>query len=215
VHDVNGKIAKAVKENFGLKNLPKRNKKPRSFLIQSFEQFKTAKTLLTILMLCGAICGYAQETPPFAASTKTWTFGDLTWSDAIHVPACNKASFTKDNDNPQCRSYTGSGKTWYYYNWAYVNENAATLCPLPWRVPSLSDINSLVSNTDRSTLFTLWGVGGKAFGNTFEGESTTGYLWSTTVNNRTTAYMFYYGSNYRYMSYYDMRYGYQVRCVID
>jgi hypothetical protein len=43
------------------------------------------KTLtITIIMLCGIVCGYTQNTPLHAASIRTWNFGNLTWSDAIH-----------------------------------------------------------------------------------------------------------------------------------
>ena len=94
------------------------------------------KTIVTIIMLCGVLGGYAQTTPPYAASTKTWTFGEQTWSDAIHIPECNKSSFTERYYETQCRSYTQGANTWYYYNWLYVNKHAARLCHSPWRVPS-------------------------------------------------------------------------------
>jgi hypothetical protein len=47
------------------------------------------KTIFVLIMLCGICYGYAQ-TPPYAASTKTWQFGEQLWSDAIHEPLCNK-----------------------------------------------------------------------------------------------------------------------------
>lgn len=85
------------------------------------------------------------STPPLAASTKTWTFCGLTWSDMIEVPNCRKASFTT-NGSPDCRYLTTPNNTitCYYYNWHYVVRYAETLCPYPWRVPTLEDVPDLV-----------------------------------------------------------------------
>jgi hypothetical protein len=70
---------------------------------------KKMKKSLTIIMLCGFISCYAQNTPPYAASAQTWTFGNQTWSDAIHMPGCNKESLI-DLYDPDCCSYTTDGK---------------------------------------------------------------------------------------------------------
>jgi hypothetical protein len=80
------------------------------------------KTILTILMLCGVCCSYAQDRPPHAASDQTWVFGNQTWSDIIQMPGCNKVTFEISDDSPQCRSRrTILGETRYYYNWKYVS----------------------------------------------------------------------------------------------
>jgi uncharacterized protein (TIGR02145 family) len=114
--------------------------------------YKIMKNFLPILMLCGVMSGCAQVTPPHAASTKTWVIespdGSIkqTWSDAIHIPACNKEDFdggTEDSPKADCRSYTFEGRTCYYYSWTYVDGYADKLCPTPWRVPSSSDFVSL------------------------------------------------------------------------
>jgi hypothetical protein len=102
------------------------------------------------------------STPPYAASTQTWVFGDQTWSDAIQIPACNKASFTESYTKPHCRSYTTEGKTYYYYNWPYVNVNAATLCPSPWRIPTIHDFKALMNNASPNVLNSAWCHGGLA-----------------------------------------------------
>jgi uncharacterized protein (TIGR02145 family) len=157
----------------------------------------------------------ALTTPPDAASTQTWVFGDQTWSDAIQIPDCDKSNFTNSYTEPHCRSYTGSGNTWYYYNWAYVNANVATLCPSPWRVPSQSDFNTLVNNTTHSTLISDWGYGGYATDDYVFVVNADGYYWSSTVYSSNTNYAYslaytwsdlgvYYGSKYD---------GLQVRCV--
>jgi uncharacterized protein (TIGR02145 family) len=102
------------------------------------------------LLLLFAACSkdnYPQDsdTPPHAASDKTWVIesadGSIkqTWSDAIQIPECNKEDYDGGNwDAPKadCRSYTHEGNTYYYYSWPYVVANLSLLCPSPWRVPT-------------------------------------------------------------------------------
>jgi hypothetical protein len=52
--------------------------------------FKAAYWYCLLLL---PLAGYAQTTPRYAASTQTWTFGEQIWSDAIHIPECNKTDF--------------------------------------------------------------------------------------------------------------------------
>jgi hypothetical protein len=105
------------------------------------------KKLLTILMLCGVCYGYAQKTPPHAASTRTWVIKangvTQTWSDHIDLPACNKARFEASSTRADCRNNPGYH---YLYSWLYVKQNAATLCPSPWRVPTVDDFEIVVAN---------------------------------------------------------------------
>jgi hypothetical protein len=174
------------------------------------------KKLLTIIMFCGGCYGYAQKTPPHAASTQAWTFGNssLMWSDAIHVPECNKETFEESLTKPQCRSYTSGTSTWYYYNWLYVNANAATLCPQPWRVPTRSDFDALVGVTTSSALADAWVYGGAASGGSMSNPSFA-YYWSSTVYPSDTNfayYLLYYSGNLNVIAY-NKYYGFQVRCV--
>jgi hypothetical protein len=177
---------------------------------------KTMKKTLTIIMLLGAMCGYAQDFPPCAASSQTWTFGDLTWSDAIHVPECGEETFGYNYTAPQCRNYSDDRNTFYYYNWAYVDTNKTMLCPSPWRMPTEQDFNTLASDTTYSDLVDAWGYGGYAHDGFVTTVSTYAYYWSSTVYSSDTnhAYYLYYSSdglgvdNYR-----AKRYGFRVRCV--
>jgi hypothetical protein len=75
------------------------------------QKIKNYEKKITIIMLCGVISGYAQNTPRYAASTTTWKYGEQTWSDAIQVPECDKEDF-EASSTPQCRSYTKDGTTW-------------------------------------------------------------------------------------------------------
>jgi uncharacterized protein (TIGR02145 family) len=157
----------------------------------------------------------ALTTPPYAASTQTWVFGDQTWSDAIHIPDCNKSSFTNSYTDPHCRSYTLGENTWYYYNWAYVSQKVVALCPSPWRVPSQSDFITLVSNTNYSTLISDWGYGGYCnSGGTLANQGSGAYYWSSSEIDSSYAYTLYYLSSYVYPQIYgNKNYGQQVRCV--
>jgi hypothetical protein len=154
----------------------------------------------------------ALTTPPHAASPNTWTFGEQTWSDAIQIPECNKSSFTDSYTEPQCRSYTENGKTWYFYNWSYVCTNEVTLCPTPWRVPSRSDFQILVGNTPIAMLRTAWGEGGWCLSNRVDigGDQ---QLWSTTVYDGTTAYSIYQMYGEYQVARLNRDSGIQVRCV--
>jgi hypothetical protein len=162
-----------------------------------------------------AVSGYAQDTPPYAASTHTWVFGEQTWSDVIHMPRCNKEDFTNSYTSLQCRSYTEGGNTWYYYNWAYVDANKDALCPSPWRVPSRSDMDALMSATNYSTLIGVWGYGGYALDNFISDENSYTYYWSSTKGSRNInfAYYLFYCNDSLLVLVYDKRLGYQVRCV--
>jgi hypothetical protein len=144
------------------------------------------KTILTIIILCGVCCGYAQNTPRYAASTKTWRIGNQTWSDAIQIPACNREYFEDSVDAPQCRSYTDNeGKTYYYYNLSYVEDNEAKLCPSPWRIPTKSDFETLVNNANKTRLITAWGYGGRAASSSVLNVDSQANYWSTTWEHVT------------------------------
>jgi uncharacterized protein (TIGR02145 family) len=161
------------------------------------------KKILTIIMFCGIIGGYAQNTPPYAASTQTWVIegNDIsqTWSDHINVPACDKTNFnggTTEAPRADCRNNPGY---YYLYSWSYVNENAATLCPAPWRVPTKDDFIALDKalggtgdTTEKNVLqaskySTVWGgvYGGFADRSSVNFAGSLAYYWSAVVNNST------------------------------
>jgi uncharacterized protein (TIGR02145 family) len=165
----------------------------------------------------------AIPTPPYAASAQTWTFGTstLTWSDAIHIPDCNKESFEDSYDEPQCRSYTYEGKTYYYYNWPYVDTNKSALCPDPWRVPTKDDFAALVetlggdTQVARDALSTAWGYGGRSNASSMDNETTYGSHRSSeeSRNGRSRAYRLYNNSGNLFVSNYYKYDGSIVWCV--
>jgi uncharacterized protein (TIGR02145 family) len=170
-------------------------------------------------MLTQQVAVVQQAVSFYAASAQTWTFGAHTWSDAIQMPECDKTSFEESYTDPHCRSYTEGANTWYYYNWAYVTANAAALCPSPWRVPTQSDFNTLVStlggNSGWQTLYNAWGYGGYA-SNTSAGDyGFQGRYWSSTQypSDTNDAYFLNYYSGNLYVPHTNKRGGNQVRCV--
>jgi hypothetical protein len=162
------------------------------------------------------------STPPFAASTQTWTFGTQTWSDAIHIPGCRKTDFELSYTEPNCRSFTAGTNTWYYYNWAYVTQNATQLCPDPWSVPDYWHIQQLYAFQYLDGLFVWEGAatGGVVTAKMISDFNIYGEYWTSTT------YESYYLSHaLRVRQYSDARgelvdpthtnhdFGLQVRCV--
>jgi uncharacterized protein (TIGR02145 family) len=182
------------------------------------------KKIVTIIMLCGVMSGYAQSTPPYAASTQTWKFGGQTWSDAIHIPECNRGAFYSRTTEPECRSYTEGFNTWYYYNWTYVNANKNRMCPSPWRVPTHQDFKTLKKNTNYNTIPHAWGFGGRAFGwdwlykNHLPSMDLTGdqaWYWSTDFTDYDMGVSLNYDARNGVRTHWDAPpyTGMQVRCV--
>jgi hypothetical protein len=154
--------------------------------------------------------------PTNAQSNKVWVFNSSTliWSDVIQIPECDKNNFTIAS-TPNCRSYTEDGKTRYYYNWPYVNANAATMCPSPWRVPSREDFVALVAATNATILETAWGYGGTASMMMLSVSSQARY-WSSTEDssNTSNAYSLSYTSDEVNAEASVLKtMGHQVRCV--
>ncbi|MDR1273908.1 MAG: hypothetical protein LBK12_05095 [Odoribacteraceae bacterium] len=175
--------------------------------------------LLKSTCLAGALAfaGCSKEEkvvpPPHAATTQTWSLDGKTWSDAIQMPDCNKESFEESETEPQGRSYRSGGKTYYYYNWAYVNANKNTMCPSPWRVPTRQDFERLYNldmDAHQQATFEEWGLGGYITDGSVHDASSSAYFWSSSAD--AYYYCYFYGDHAENLSYPD---GLQVRCVRD
>jgi hypothetical protein len=153
-----------------------------------------------------------QEPRPFyAASAKVWTY-NVTWSDAIQMPGCNKEA-NIGGDEPQCRSYTYGNRTYYYYNFAYIYAYKDEMCPSPWIAPFAYYYNNLILDPGFNvwTIQAEWGVGGYARG-TGVNNLNEGYYWSANfpLSGKTLA-LHYSGGNAA-MENLDQQYGMQFRC---
>ncbi|MDR2131374.1 MAG: hypothetical protein LBP56_09485 [Odoribacteraceae bacterium] len=120
----------------------------------------------------------AVEFPPRAASTRAWIFGARLWSDIILMPECDKTSFINSTTSLQCRACSDSTGTRYYYNWPYVDQNGARLCPAPWRVPTREDLHYLGTSITTGDLRDSWGGGGFVTGTSVGGNERL-YLWTS------------------------------------
>jgi hypothetical protein len=154
----------------------------------------------------------AAPTNPPAYSTKTWTYGSQIWSDRIvFAPAnCNQTN-SLSTTSYTTAEYKISGER-YYYSWNCALNNATTFCPSPWRMPTRSDFETLVSNTSGGDLKSKWG----AYGNV-EGSSVVwtccGYYWATTDKSTTEAYSLQYDTCCKPVQGATKSSGLQVRCV--
>jgi hypothetical protein len=162
--------------------------------------------------------------PPCAASTQTRVFGPQRWSDrmACGPSNCTSASTMSPNTvNPPAQYIYYSGNGRYYYNWTCVNVAQATMCPYPWRIPTQSDINTLLGNSTPAALISAWGFGGThSVGSTPSAENTHGGYWSSTVypSNTDEAYRLgYFRLDYdaSLLTHSLKGHGYQARCVLD
>jgi hypothetical protein len=161
-----------------------------------------------------AVTQAEHPTPSYAASTKTWEFGNLTWSDAIQIPECNKNAFAESLTQPQCRSYTSGTSTWYYYNWPYVDANKSAMCPSPWRVPAPADFHTLADHATASALISAWDVGGAVTSTSFLHTSSSAYYWSATEYSSQHAYYLFIHNAGRFVPDHGGKYGgFHVRCV--
>jgi hypothetical protein len=152
---------------------------------------KTApKKLLTIaIVLCLAVIYVqAQNTPPHAATTQTWTIGNTIWSDAIYMPACNNQQFPDSRNKAQC--VRDSTNTYTYYNWWYVSENKQLLCPSPWHVPEIDDIKA-INVIPIDIMVGEWKLAGSARQHTVLNMEEMGCYWTATEFAPSEAYKIY------------------------
>jgi uncharacterized protein (TIGR02145 family) len=91
--------------------------------------------------------------PPGAASTQTWVVGSQTWSAPLMKAqtGCTETTDFGSTNPPTSALYRTSGLnsgSGYLYNWKCLSENMnsdddASLCPSPWRVPTMNDFVNL------------------------------------------------------------------------
>jgi uncharacterized protein YjdB len=104
----------------------------------------------------------ASPPPPHAASSDTWQYGNLIWSDRINVAGddCDNKAFAR-SESAAGGTYSDAGVTRYYYNWHYVDTNKESMCPSPWRVPTSDDFGVILTATTGADLTAAWGFGGR------------------------------------------------------
>jgi hypothetical protein len=178
----------------------------------------TAAGCTSAAAAAGTITVYP-PTPPRAASTKTWIYAGLAWSDRISNMSLMGCTSVMEFSTTEytLAEYYGS-----HCSWSCVNVAKNTMCPDSWRVPTLADFEALIaSGPGRETLASEWGVTGDYRGNVYMNTS-YGVYWSSTENelySTTYAYDFYYNNNsaspYIMTNSAEKYRGAAVRCVRD
>jgi hypothetical protein len=152
--------------------------------------------------------------PQYAACTNTWVYGSQTWSCPIRIPSCNKPDFTFSTTSADCIAYTSGTNTFYFYNWPYVNQYATTMCPSPWRMPSRTDVTTLMAQVSYTTLLSAWGGGGCMDAVLLRYNlGGHGRWWTGTGDSGTNAYRLAYSAVEYNITIDGRATGNQVRCV--
>jgi hypothetical protein len=161
------------------------------------------------------VVAYSNSTggPTTAYSTGVIVFGSQSWTDHIvATPAgCANTDILYSSSLPPAQYRVSNGR--YYYNWTCIDSYPTQLCPSPWRVPTSSDVNTLISNTDATTLLGLWGTGGIAIGNTIDNVGQNAYYGVSTELDSDNAYLLRYFSGTLDLDYTQKYRAPQVRCV--
>jgi hypothetical protein len=147
-------------------------------------------------------------------SDKTWKMGNQTWSAPVAADYCEKTTSdggSVGNYRSDCRKHT-EAKYGHLFSWCMVASYAAQLCPSPWRVPTQSDFNALVSKTTYRKLIPRWDYGGYALGSSLHDVNSGAYYWSSTQDYGLMAHLSY-GEGGMHVDYYSRGNGFQVRCV--
>ncbi|MDR1342161.1 MAG: hypothetical protein LBK18_02770 [Prevotellaceae bacterium] len=175
--------------------------------------------------------------PTHAASPTQWTITSAdgtvrqTWSDHINIPACNKTSFsggTAAAPQADCRNNPDGG--YFLYSGVYVQENAATLCPNGWRVPTKDDFDKVIDMHGYKPTGFLSSTADGNWGGRLGGYSNSigtigslpgtaypgGYYWSAEEDDDSGISAYFLGFNGSSHANIEAQYkamGYGVRCV--
>jgi hypothetical protein len=153
-------------------------------------------------------------TPPNAASTQTWSYGTLTWSDRITAAAtlCTETNILTTSTNTSAEYKVSGGH--YYYTWtcAYISRDA--FCPAPWRIPSRLDFQSLTNYVTSQSLSTAWGLGGYLEGQSVQEQGARSAYWAETAYSSQMAYVLQYYPGYLNLNATQYKHwAMEVRCV--
>jgi hypothetical protein len=121
--------------------------------------------------------------PPTAASSQTWSYGGLIWSDVVTaIPSA--CTLVTTMTTAQTRTYAKFGDV-IYYNWYCFIASTVEICPDPWRTPTRDDIALLENATRTCEMNNVWPHHGRAEDsrNTYLNYV---YFWSSTMGNNCT-----------------------------
>jgi hypothetical protein len=99
----------------------------------------------------GTLMVNAVPPPPDAASTQTWTYGSLTWSDLLAAtPSACTLTPSLSPSNPPPPEYLAINGA-FYYNYSCLVASQTVLCPFPWRAPTKTDLDALFLHLSPAT----------------------------------------------------------------
>jgi hypothetical protein len=146
--------------------------------------------------------------------TDTWTCGSQTWSGLLRNAAGCTSMSALSTSNPPPAQYKDNGTTYgYYYNWTCVNDYATTLCPSPWRVPTLTDFNTLVNCTTYDIIIQAWKLPGYADAGRVNHAGSAAWFWAITSVNAANAVDLNIFNGTATVGQGEKRFGYNAKCV--
>jgi hypothetical protein len=81
---------------------------------------------------------------------------NIEWSSEVKLPTCNHTLPNMTND-PYCGTYTYNSILYYVYNARFVVDYQHVLCPAPWRVPSIADVEK-INGCKTLSINQIWGA---------------------------------------------------------
>ena len=154
-------------------------------------------------------------------SSGTTLANSSAFSDYDTAYAFNSGSTTCSDSSP-CYSYysfaaatAGTGDS----SLPIGGDAPSDICPKGWRLPTRTEYITLKNTyTTGAALTAAPFVGvysGRYYKNTFEKGGSTGFYWSSTVDEEIgySPYVFYFGSSYAFAGLTPKNYGFSVRCI--
>jgi hypothetical protein len=119
------------------------------------------------------------------------TCGSLTWSYALRHPVmeCMAVSALSLEIPPPAQYRVGASNVGYYYNGMCIRESFQSLCPYPWRLPTIDEANMIQGCWTLSSVLTSWGHSGYAVGETIKTDGGSASHVVSTITAWDVKYM--------------------------
>jgi hypothetical protein len=119
--------------------------------------------------------------PPPPTYANTWTCGNYVWSELTSYKpnSCSAVSSLQDVNPPTNPEYIEHDGL-VYYNWMCLINAQSKICPLPWRSPTLAEINKMVQNCTDQEVTARWGRPGHITPTGPYNHGQYGYLMTVT-----------------------------------
>jgi hypothetical protein len=141
------------------------------------------------------------------------TAGSLTLSNALRtvVPGCTATNSLSSNSTPPAQYVDYTMSYGFYYNGTCVKNNKSLLCPSPWRLPTRTDTEALITWSGCCNLYNAFGTKGYWNINNLVETNAAGYIW--VENGASDLGSLRWVMNDTYWYYMSDASGIQIRCV--